>query len=71
MRVQCSPFIMLYLGSIGMIPLISELCLKETILQRNYRKMTIHVHFPITPLENSMESFLEPQHEGFISKSVL
>ena len=39
--VQCSPFIMIYLRSIGMDHVISELCYKGTILQRNYRKMTI------------------------------
>ena len=35
--VQCSPFIMLCLGSIGMTHVIS----KGTILQRSYRKMAI------------------------------
>ena len=52
--MQCSPFktlclgsigmdivIMLCLGSIGMDGVISELCYKGTILQRNYGKMTI------------------------------
>ena len=29
---------------------ICELYFKETILKRNYRKMTICVHFPIIPL---------------------
>ena len=29
---------------------ISEPCCIETILQINYRKMTIHGHFPIIPL---------------------
>ena len=32
---------MLYLGSIGMDNVISEPCYKGTILQRDYRKMTI------------------------------
>ena len=32
--VQCSPFILLYMGK---------------ILQRNYREMTIYGHFPIIP----------------------
>ena len=36
---------MLYLGSIGMDRVISELCYKGTILQRNYRKMTIKWSF--------------------------
>ena len=40
-RVQCNTFITLSLGSIGMDHVISELCYKGTILQRNYRKMTI------------------------------
>ena len=39
--VHCSPFIMLCLGSIGMDRVISKFCFKRTILQRNYRKMTI------------------------------
>ena len=30
-----------YLGSIGMDCVIRELCYKGTLLQRNYRKMTI------------------------------
>ena len=44
--------IMLYLGSIGINSVISELCYEVTILQRNYWKMTIlfHGHFPIIPL---------------------
>ena len=39
-KIQCSPFIMLCLVSIGMDHVISE-----PILQRNYRKMTIMVIF--------------------------
>ena len=42
--------ITLFLGSIGMDDVISELSYKGNILQRNYRKMTIHGHFPIIPL---------------------
>ena len=38
---QCSSFITLCLGSIGMGCVISELCYKVTILQRNYWKMDI------------------------------
>ena len=34
-------FIMLFLESIEMDSVISELCYKGTILQRNYGKMTI------------------------------
>ena len=36
--LQCSPFIMLSLGSIGRDCVIGKSCYKETILQRNYRK---------------------------------
>ena len=34
---------MLYLGFIGMDPVISESFYKETILQRNYRKKVISI----------------------------
>ena len=44
-QTQCSPFIMLCLWSIGMKLVISESCYKETILQRNNRKMTIQWSF--------------------------
>ena len=37
----CSPFITLSLGPIGMGHVISELCYRGTVLQRNYRKMNI------------------------------
>ena len=40
-HVQCGPFITLCLGSVGMGCVISDLYHKKTILQRNYRKMTI------------------------------
>ena len=70
--VQYSPFIMLYLGSIGMDCVISELCYKETILQRNYRKMTIKWSFSY----NSFVKFhgtknWEPQHDRVLSNSML
>ena len=39
-NIQCSPFLMLFLGSTEMDHVISELCYNGTILQRNYRKMT-------------------------------
>ena len=45
--VQCSPFIILYLVSIGMNRVISGQCYKGLILQRNYRKMTIYGQFSI------------------------
>ena len=44
-KIQYSPFIMLNLGSIGMDRDISGPCYKGTILQRNYRKMTIKWSF--------------------------
>ena len=42
---ECTPFITLYLGSIGVDRVISEPCYKGTILQMNYRKMTISWSF--------------------------
>ena len=45
--IQCSPFIMISLGSIGIDSVIGELCYKGIILQRNYRKMTSYGHFSI------------------------
>ena len=45
------PCMKLCLGSIGMDCVISESCYNRgTILQRNYRKITIYGHFPIIPL---------------------
>ena len=40
-HIQCSPFLTICLGPLGMDSVISELCIKMTILQRSYRKMTI------------------------------
>ena len=40
-NIQCSFFITHCLGSIGMDCVITETCYKGTILQKNYRKMTI------------------------------
>ena len=53
-RDQCSPFILLYLGSIGMDCVISELCYKGTILQSNDREMTISWSFSYNSFENSL-----------------
>ena len=39
--VQCNPSVMLCLGSIGMDCVVSESCYRGTILQWNYRKITI------------------------------
>ena len=52
-KIQCSTFIILYMGSIGMDHVISELWFTGTILQRNYRKMTIKLSFSY----NSFEKF--------------
>ena len=70
--IQYIPFIMLYLGSIGMDRVISEPCYKGTILQRNYRKMTIKWSFSY----NSFVKFhgtkiWEWQHDRVISNSML
>ena len=48
--VQYSPFITLCLRSIRLDCVISEPCYIGTILQKNYRKITIYGHFPMTPL---------------------
>ena len=54
---QCSPFITLILGSIGMNHVMSESCYKGTILKRNYvikgqfyKGIIGNGHFPIVPL---------------------
>ena len=57
-KIHCSPFIMLYLGSIGMEHVISESYYKRTILQRNYRKMTIVYHFTKELKENDHFMFI-------------
>ena len=41
LKVQCSPFVMLCLGYMGLDHVISEFCFKGAILHRNYRKMAI------------------------------
>ena len=66
------PLIRLGLGSIETDRLVSELCNTGTILQRNYRKMTISWPFSC----NSFVKFhgkkiWEPQHDRVISISVL
>ena len=45
--VECCPFITLYLESIGMDRVMSELCYKGIILQRHYRKLTMKCKFYI------------------------
>ena len=67
-KIQYSPFIMLCLGSIGIDCVISESCYNGTILQRNYRKMTILWSFSY----NSFVNFhgtknWEPEHDCVIS----
>ena len=53
--LQCSPFIILYMGSIGTEHVISKMCYKGTILQKNYRKNYHYmVIFLIIPLQTSM-----------------
>ena len=47
---QCGLSITLFLWSIQMDCVISELYYKGTILQRNYSKMTMIGDFPIIPL---------------------
>ena len=47
-KAQCSPFITLYLGSIGMGHISSESCDKGKILQRNYRTILQRNYWKIT-----------------------
>ena len=54
MVVHGSPLITLCLGSIGMDHVINVSCYKGTMFQRNYRKMTIYGHFPISPSKNTV-----------------
>ena len=42
-NIQCSSFITLYFGSIGMDLVISETCYEGTILQRNFIEMVIFI----------------------------
>ena len=58
--------------SVGMDPVISELCHRGTILQRNYRKITILWSFSYTFFVKFCgKKIMEPQHGRIISKSVL
>ena len=57
-HIQFSPFIMLCLVYIQMDCVIGESYYKETMLQRNYWKITIHGNFPIIPLYNFMIKIL-------------
>ena len=72
-EVQCNLFIALCFGSIEMDHVISEPCYKRTILQWNYRKMTILWSFSYNFLLNKVrgEKIWEPQRDHVISKSVL
>ena len=50
LTIQCCPFLMLCLVSIGMVYFISESCykgsiLQRSVLQRNHRKMTMEWSF--------------------------
>ena len=62
----------LCLGSIGMNHAISELFYKETILQSNYRQMTILWSFAYNSFVKSHgKNKWEPQHGRVLSKSVI
>ena len=74
--VQYSPFITLCLGSIRMGCVISDLCYKGTILQKNCRKMTRKMTILWSFSYQSFVKFhskknWEPQHDCGISKSML
>ena len=65
-------YIMLLSGSIGMDHVISKSCYKGTILQRNYKKMTILWSFSYNSLIKFHGKIIwELQHGCVISKSVL
>ena len=71
-NVQCSPFIMLYLGSMGIDCVITESCYIGTFLQRKNRKMTIKWSFSYNSfVKFNGKKIWEPQHDHVISKSVL
>ena len=52
LHFQCCPYIMLCLGSIGMEHVISESCYTETILLKNYRKMSMKLSFSYNSFVN-------------------
>ena len=67
--VNLSPFLILYLGSIG---ITSVLCYKGKILQRNYGKMTILWSFSYKSFVKCHEEKIStPQHGCVMSKFVL
>ena len=71
-RLQCSPFYNSMIGAHRNSCVISKFCYKGTILQRNYRKMTISWPFSY----NSFVKFYgktnwEPLHDQDVSKPVL
>ena len=41
LSIQCSPVMMLCLGSKGLDSVMSDSCYKEAVLQKNYRKKTM------------------------------
>ena len=71
MMLQCGPFCNIMLGVHRNGMYHSESCYKGTILQRNYRKMTIMVIFLYLLGKISWQKNWEPQHDCFISKYVL
>ena len=49
----------------------NEFCYKRTILQRNYRKMTISLSFSYDSFVKVLcQKNLEPHHDHFISKPI-
>ena len=69
-----SPFITLSLGLIVMDLVTSELCYKETVLQRNYVKTAISWSFSHNSFVKSLADYMvlrEPQHGCDIAKFVL
>ena len=50
LHVQCSPLVLLYLGSIAMDRVISELFIKGQFYKGIIGKLPFHGHFPIIPV---------------------
>ena len=70
-NAQLSPFIMLF-RSIGIGFVVNDPCYKGTILQKNYRKMTISWAFSYNSfVKLHGKKIWESQHDHVISKSML
>ena len=65
--MQCCPFTIIDLESLGKEPVINKSCYKETILQRNSRKMVIFLKFLC---KIPWEKIWGPQNDCVISESV-